>query len=184
MSGEVITRLEQVEAGWLTAVLLRSGALMRGEVAGFEAETGRGNWSANVRLRLRYSPGALGELPERLFLKMVDTDLGDGESFDDSEVRYYRRDYLGVAGAPLVRCYDGAYSAERRRYHLLLEDLSGTHIERGGESRRLSSTAWRWRKGWPRCTPAGGVRSGWRKRARRSTRPGSSAALWKLPRPG
>jgi hypothetical protein len=79
---------------------------------------------------VRYSPGARGELPERLFLKMVDADLGD-EFFDSSEVLYYTRDYPDVPGAPLVRCYDAAYSQEARRYHLLLDDHTQTHVTAG-----------------------------------------------------
>ncbi len=126
---KVITTPEQVTAAWLSEVLQRSGALSGGEVAGFDVEDGSGNWSSNLRLRLHYSPRAKEPLPTGLFLKMVDTDLGDGEYFDDSEVTYYRRDYLDVPDAPLVRCYDGVYSPELRRYHLLLDDHSQTHIQ-------------------------------------------------------
>ncbi len=131
MLDTVITDLDQVTPEWLTAVLSRDGALLRGKVAAFETNAGGGNWSSNATLRLRYSDDAQGALPEKLFLKMVDTDLGDGEYFGASEVDYYTRDYLTVLDAPLVRCYHGAYSEELRRYHLLLDDLSGTHILAG-----------------------------------------------------
>jgi hypothetical protein len=67
-------------------------------------------------------------MPDRLFLKTVNADQED-EFFGPSEVDYYLRDYVGVACAPLVRCYDGAFSAEQRRYHLLLDDLSESHVE-------------------------------------------------------
>ncbi len=127
MSNQVIVKPEQITPTWLTAALKGSGALTGGAVAAFESDTGRGNWSSNAILHLRYTADATGELPPRLFLKMVNTDL-DGESFDASEVAYYTRDYVGVAGAPVVPCYDAAYSTEMRRYHLLLEDLSPTHV--------------------------------------------------------
>ena len=127
MSSRVISSPEQVTPRWLTRVLKANGALTAGAVAAFELDTGHGNWSSNAILHVRYTAGATGELPPRLFLKMVNTDL-DEESFDASEVTYYTRDYLGVAGAPLVRCYNAAYSAETHRYHLLLEDLSPTHV--------------------------------------------------------
>lgn len=127
MTSRVISSPEQLSLTWLTDALKAGGALTTGAVAAFEIDTGRGNWSSNAVLRVRYTAGAAGELPPRLFLKMVNTDL-DGESFDASEVVYYTRDYVGVSGAPLVRCYDAAYSAEMRRYHLLLEDLSPTHV--------------------------------------------------------
>ncbi len=127
MLNEVITHIDQVTPEWLTAVLRRSGALSGGAVEAFEVDAGRGNWSTSGALRLRYSAGAAGERPPRLFLKLVDTDLGDGEFFGPSEVNYYTRDYLDVPDAPLLRCYDGRYSPTLQRYHLLLEDISPTH---------------------------------------------------------
>ena len=129
MPDPVITRLEQVTPEWLTEVLTRNGALAQGAVAAFDVDTGRGNWSTNASLRVRYVEGAQGARPRRLFLKLVNADLGDGESFDDSEVNYYTRDYAGVAGDPLVRCYAAAFSGSLKRYHLLLDDLSETHVE-------------------------------------------------------
>ncbi|MCI0397037.1 MAG: hypothetical protein L0332_05530 [Chloroflexi bacterium] len=128
MPDEVITSLEQVTVEWLTAVLAHSGAISDGAVAAFDVDTNRGNWSSNATLNVRYVAGSQGELPRRLFLKMVNTDLED-ECFGPSEVTYYTRDYAGVAGAPLVHCYHAAYSAEKQRYHILLDDLSQTHVQ-------------------------------------------------------
>lgn len=129
MPDDVITHLDQVTPEWLTAVLRRSGALESGRVTGFDVATGRGNWSTSGTLTLDYSPDATGERPPRLFLKLVDTDLGDGEYFGPSEVDYYTRDYLDVPDAPLLRRYDGRYDPDLNRYHLLLEDVSPSHVE-------------------------------------------------------
>ncbi|MFN2167974.1 MAG: hypothetical protein ACK2U9_17165, partial [Anaerolineae bacterium] len=129
MPDDVISNLNQVTSTWLTAMLSCSDALTHGSVTAFEVDSGSGNWSANGRLRLHYADGAQGSLPTSLFLKMVE--LGDAdavETFDDSEVTYYMRDYSDVPDAPLVRCYDAAYSAEQRRYHLLLDDLTASHV--------------------------------------------------------
>jgi hypothetical protein len=125
---QVITGPEQVTADWLTAVLRRSGALAGGAVTGLEVNWGRGNWSAGARLTATYAAGSTGELPEKLFLKLVSTDQDD-ESFGPSEVYYYARDYVDVEGAPLVRCYDAAYAGELGRYHLLLQDLTDSHVQ-------------------------------------------------------
>lgn len=127
MPDDVITHLDQVTPEWLTAVLCRSGALARGAVEAFAVDTGRGNWSTSGSLRINYSPDATGERPQRLFLKLVDADTGDGEFFGSAEVDYYLRDYVDVPDAPLLRCYDGRYSPSRHRYHLLLEDVAATH---------------------------------------------------------
>ncbi len=114
MPPTVITHLDQVTAEWLTRVLVQSGALAGGAVAVFETEAGRGNWSAHARLRLRYSPDAQGARPGRLFLKLVNADLGDDEFFGPSEVTYYTRDYADVEGAPVSRAdYELAYRAMR-----------------------------------------------------------------------
>jgi thiamine kinase-like enzyme len=136
MPSDVITRLEQVTVEWLTHALTRSGALTHGAVEAFDVDTGRGNWSTSARLTVRYADGSQGAMPRRLFLKMVNTDLED-EFFGASEVTYYTRDYVGVEGAPLIRCYDAAYSEEQRRYHLLLDDVSDTHVEAAAKAPTL-----------------------------------------------
>lgn len=128
MVENVITNLEQVTPEWLKAVLTQNGALTQGTVTAVTAGSGRGNWSESGSLQLTYSPDAQGERPSRLFLKMVNTDIGDEESFGPSEVYYYTRDYVDVPDSPLLRCYDGRYSPSLKRYHLLLEDVSATHI--------------------------------------------------------
>lgn len=128
MNGEVITHMDQVSTAWLTSVLRESGALTQGAVKSFEFGAGQGNWSRNGNLRVSYTDNAQGSLPRRLFLKMVDTDAGDGEFFGDSEVTYYTRDYVNVKKAPLLRCYSGKYSRELNRYHILLDDVSETYV--------------------------------------------------------
>jgi len=130
MPNIVITNREQVTPEWLTAVLTRSRALNSGAVQGFAVATSQGNWSSNARLTVHYAAASQGTLPHHLFLKLVNTDLED-EFFGPSEVFYYTRDYVDVADAPLIRCYDAAYSEEQHRYHLLLDDVSATHITAG-----------------------------------------------------
>ncbi len=93
-----------------------------------ETHRGRGNWSESAALTLAFSPEAQGALPERLFLKMVNADTGDGQYFGDPEARFYTRDNFDLEGAPLLRCYHAAYSDEQKRYHSLLDDVSGTHV--------------------------------------------------------
>ena len=129
MQDSLITSPDQVTVEWLTAVLLESGALTGGAVAAVDVNMGYGNWSSNARLKLRYADGSQGAMPQHLFIKMVTTNSSSSaESFGPSEVTYYSRDYLDVEKAPLIRCYSAAYSEELGQYHLLLDDLSDTHI--------------------------------------------------------
>jgi hypothetical protein len=122
MEHTIITDAAHVTAAWLEAALARAGALAAGGVQGFEIQGERATWSHNARLRVRYQPGSAGELPESLFLKMV-----QAAEFGPSEVQYYARDYLGAPDAPLIRCYDARYSETLRAYHILLQDLSATY---------------------------------------------------------
>jgi hypothetical protein len=128
MIDKVIANIDEVSTTWLTSVLVKSGALTYGSVESFELGKGKGNWSTNAKVSLKYTDNAKGLLPKRLFLKMVDTDLGDGRSFDDSEVTYYTQDYADLNNAPLLRCYSAKYAKEHKRYHLLLDDASETHV--------------------------------------------------------
>ena len=82
-----------------------------------------------------------------LFLKMVNADFGD-QSFDASEVMYYRRDHVDVADAPLLPCYDAHYSEELKCYHILLDDVSETHIT---AAEKVPSSPMGWRCQGLRC---------------------------------
>jgi len=59
---------------------------------------------------------------------MVNANLED-EFFGPSEVTYYTQDYLDLEDAPLIRCYNAVFSQEQQRYHLLLDDISETHVK-------------------------------------------------------
>ena len=119
----VITDVDQLAVGWLDDVLSRSGALETGGVSAFDSRS-LGSENARIaKIALRYRSESSGALPAKLLLKMVS---GDGD-FGPSEVHYYARDYVDLAAAPIPRCYDARYSAERRSYHVLMDDLSDTH---------------------------------------------------------
>ena len=122
---EVVGEAE-VTPEWLSGVLRRAGALDAGDVAAIQADAAGASWSRNLRLRVRYSPGARGDCPERLFLKIC---AGEQAVFGRSEVDFYTRDYVGLPDPPLPRCYGAAYRDAPRAYILLLEDLSETHTD-------------------------------------------------------
>ncbi|MFZ5547720.1 MAG: phosphotransferase [Pseudomonadota bacterium] len=86
-------------------------------VARFAVSDGQGNWSRQVALRVELADGRTRDLRLKLCL---------GDVFGPSEVDYYTRDYLGLEGAPLVRCF-AAHHEPGDGYHLLLEDLSASH---------------------------------------------------------
>jgi hypothetical protein len=119
-----IRDFDQVTAGWVEVCLRNSGALVQGNVAGIDVQPNSADNSRNAKIAVRYTPAATGALPGRLFLKLCS---GNGV-FGPSEVHLYTRDYMGLAGAPLPRCFDAQYQDAPLAYHLLLEDVSETHI--------------------------------------------------------
>jgi hypothetical protein len=128
--------IEEIDAEWVGAALERAGAIVSGRVEAIEAEFSRGNWSRIAKLKPRYSPDAVGELPARLLVKMCS---GAHAVFGRSEVDYYRRDYVGYPLAPLPRCYAAECDIGSRDYVLVLEDLSETHA--GDHARAAGSAA-------------------------------------------
>ena len=123
MDNQVIVTPEQLDREWLNRVLTRSGELKEGAIREFRVRPLRSDNSSVVILELDYSEDARGERPASLLLKLCGGE--HSPDFGPSEVYYYTRDYVGLADAPLVKCYDAAYSQEQRRYHLLLQDLTG-----------------------------------------------------------
>ena len=83
--------------------------------------------STIVPLRVEYSPDAPGEAPTRLLLKArARGSMPTSGPIGEREVAFYTRAAPLMPGGPLPRCYDAEYSSGR--FHLLLEDLSETHM--------------------------------------------------------
>lgn len=122
----VVTSLEQVDRDWLNAILVRSGAIETGRIDYFQASAMTSTNAHILRLHLTYSSDASGSLPATLILKVCN----GGELFvADSEVNYYNRDYLNLADAPIPRCHDAQFSSEGGSYHILMDDLTDTHVK-------------------------------------------------------
>jgi hypothetical protein len=125
LNEQVITNASELSEKLFEQVLKENGALISGAVRAFQVEPLKSENSNIFRVRLEYANGSTGSLPASLFLKMCGG--ANSHDFGSSEVEYYRRDYAGQSNLPLLKCYSAVYSAEKKSYHLLLEDLTGTH---------------------------------------------------------
>lgn len=126
-SHPVITSTQELTEAWLTQVLNASGALVKGRVVKLDVQIDTRELSTSVRVGVTYSEDATGAKPAKLFLKLATLDMED-EFFGPSEVNYYQRDYSGVRDVPIPRTYDAVYSQVQKRYHILMDDLSETHV--------------------------------------------------------
>ncbi len=100
-----------------------------GRVVSVEAEAPRDQLlSRIVRLRLAYE-GAAVKAPRSLILKIgLPGDANDGPFVHGvNEVAFYAKVAPAMPAGLVPRCFDSAWQAETRQWHLLLEDLSDTH---------------------------------------------------------
>jgi hypothetical protein len=82
-------------------------------------------FSTIVPLELSYSDDAPPSAPARLVLKLAGAgDLSTGKE----EVEFYTHVAAAMNDPPVVRCYDAVYSEQADKAHMLMEDLSETHI--------------------------------------------------------
>ncbi|MBI2737723.1 MAG: phosphotransferase [Rhodospirillales bacterium] len=107
----------------------RCGILGDGRVVSVEAEAPRDQLvSRIVRLRLTCE-GTTETAPRSLILKTaLPTDANDGPFVHGAnEVTFYVNVAAAMPEKLVPRCFDSAWRAETRKWHLLLEDLADTH---------------------------------------------------------
>ncbi len=112
----------------LTERLRTAGALPCGRATAVHIGERRTSTLASiVFLRVQYTSDAPAEAPTRLLLKATRDGLNTGlRSVGEREVAFYRQAAPLMPGGPFPRCYDAESSSGR--FHLLLEDLSETHM--------------------------------------------------------
>jgi hypothetical protein len=121
---ELITSLDQVTPAWVTEVLQRTGLLSGARVAEVNYESGATTFSIIAYLRISYTCDS--KAPARLFLKFSKPKHSESTPERGWEVLFYSF-VAPRTPAPLLHCYDAAFSPERGKLHLLLEDVSDTH---------------------------------------------------------
>jgi hypothetical protein len=116
------------DAAHLSEVLRRAGALREGRVREVAVESSRATLlSRIVRLRLTYDGAAAGA-PVSLILKTGLPDTGVGPEAGRREVEFYTKIATAIAAPAVPRCFEAAWDADAKDWHLLLEDLADTHM--------------------------------------------------------
>jgi hypothetical protein len=120
---ELITSLDQVTRTWLTRVLRQSGVLKNGRVAEVNYESSATSFSIIAHLRVTYTRNSTA--PDRLFVKFSKPVHPVSTPEGGWEVVFYKS--VAPHTPNVLHCYDAMFSAEQRKLHLLLEDVSLTH---------------------------------------------------------
>lgn len=126
--GERAITIDEVTPEWLTAVLQRAGALPSGKVTAIAFDANSAFNSHTRHLKPIYSQDAPASVPARLLLK-CSLPAAWAQRAGMRETSFYQ----AVAQLPdhppvLVRCFDAVYDANSGKSHLLLDDLSDTHV--------------------------------------------------------
>src|SRR5262249_14069130 len=117
------------KAEHLTDALRRSGALGDGRVCNVVVESSRSTLLSNIiRLRLTYD-GTASHAPTSVILKTGHPErIGGLWNVGRQEVAFYTQ-VAAVMSARLVpRCFEAVYDTDTKEWHLLLEDLTDSHM--------------------------------------------------------
>ncbi len=121
-----------LDCDWLTRVLLQSGQLQSGVVAGFSYQKKDGGYTSSVyRLLLSYE-SPQGMAPESMVIKFHSTSRSIRETFQhldiyQKEVRFYQ--FIDPAlELPVPACYAAEYDSDSGDFVLLLQDLSAARL--------------------------------------------------------
>jgi hypothetical protein len=127
---EYLPIANELTPSWLSAVLRQSGILPQGRVTTLVQEaTGDFRGAQTHRLHVRYSSDAPSAAPKALLLKR-NRDSAWGRAAGAAEVTFYS--LLATLASPpsvTVPCYAAAYDEESGNSYLLLQDLTGTHVQ-------------------------------------------------------
>jgi hypothetical protein len=117
------------QAEHLTEVLRKSGVLGDGHVADVAVESSRPTiLSRIIRLRLTCE-GATTETPGGLILKTGLPERADAKFFSGpKEVAFYTQVAPVMPTHLVPRCFEAVWNADKKDWHLLLEDLTDTHV--------------------------------------------------------
>lgn len=121
----VLHTYEDLTPDWLTTVLRENGVLEHGQVTAIYTRSTSHQASLNYFLDLEYSTDAPETAPKMLFLKLS---RPERLPLTASEVEYYTKIVAQTPSKMTPVCYSAEFDGEKGAYHILLEDVSRTHV--------------------------------------------------------
>jgi Ecdysteroid kinase-like family len=130
MTSEPLPRAAEPE--YLTDTLRRFGVLADDRVCGVAVESSRATLlSRIIRLRLSYE-GRAAEAPGSVILKTGLPERANVKwNSGRQEVAFYTQVAGTMAERSVPRCFEAVWDADTSDWHLLLEDLTGSHFTLG-----------------------------------------------------
>lgn len=124
-----LASIEDITPVWLTEVLRKQGCLQRGSVTEIEfvesVDLGGPGFKPGNRFHARFTEDAPPQAPRRLYLKTQGPTTFLQAAL--REIEFYTHVAASMPNPPAVRCFHTARDPSSGAYHLLLEDVTGTH---------------------------------------------------------
>ncbi len=121
----VLYSIDELTPDWLTDILRANGELKSGHVTDIQETSNSHQASLNYFLSIIYSPDASPSAPKTLFLKLS---RPERLPLTASEVEYYTKIVVQTPLKITPTCYSAEFDSAKGAYHVLLEDVSATHI--------------------------------------------------------
>ena len=124
---DIFTHVNQISPEWLTELLHSKGYLTQGHVIELFGTQKESITAFVGQITVEYSEDASPNAPRKLFLKTGHSKEPENDDWE-GEVFFYNhisQDCSSVA----IPCYHAAYARNPARFHILLEDLTTSHIE-------------------------------------------------------
>jgi Phosphotransferase enzyme family len=128
-AGPVVTRRCQITAAWLTATLRTAGHLPSGKVTTLAVEQWRGQAFSNLfQLRATYTRNVTAHASFMLKVARPAAASAAVNRRQWKEHQFYTQVAPVMDDPPIPRVFAAAYDPATDRSHVLLEDLSASHI--------------------------------------------------------
>jgi len=139
---EIILRSSELAPTRLTEILVRGGHMTNGTVDALTVSNFKSFFADFYSLNIQYSADASPSLPDRMIMKVPFVDNPSALAMGRDEVAGYMALTGLVCDLPTVRCFDARVDKESGTNHLLLEDLSKTHV-RGDSPDDIPEHQWK-----------------------------------------
>jgi len=126
---KIITDPDQLTPEWLTRILKSKGYFNQGKVTKIIKKKSQETLSSNVHfLELNFSTDAQPEPTSSEIVIKIPKPNDVCRFFGKHEAKFYRIVAETVGEIPIPICYDAAFSEETGLSHIILENLSKTHV--------------------------------------------------------
>jgi len=126
----VITNIEQLTPEWLTNIFKKKGYLSNGKVTKINKRNSQETFTSYVHfLELNFSNDAQTEGASPEIVIKIPKSVNMAKLVGIREVKFYSIVAETMNEMPIPTCYDAVFSEETGGSHIILDDLSKTHID-------------------------------------------------------